>query len=164
MPKGKILIVDDDAGIRSSLSAILIDEDYEVEAVETAENCLDLMEKSLFDLVLLDIWLPGMDGITALEQIRNLDSNSSVVIISAHGSIEMAVKATKLGAFDFIEKPLSMDKTILVIQNAIKHKKLEEENRLLKKQISDKYILIGESDKIKKLKEEIEKAAPTNGR
>lgn len=164
MAKNKILIVDDDLGIRSSLSSILIDEGFDVEAVATAEECLERLSRENFDLILLDIWLPRMDGIAALEQIKLLDSNIAVVIISAHGNIETAVKATKLGAYDFIEKPLSMEKTILVIQNALKHKELEEENRLLKKKIYDKYILVGNSEKILKLKEDIEKAAPTNGR
>jgi len=164
MTKNKVLIVDDDGGIRNSLSAILMDEGYEIDAVDSGEACLELVDRNQYDLILLDIWLPGIDGLTALEQIKKIDTSLAVVIISAHGSIEVAVKATKLGAYDFIEKPLSMDKTLLVIQNAIKHKKLEEENILLKKKILDKYILIGESDKIAKLKQEIEQAAPTNGR
>jgi two-component system nitrogen regulation response regulator NtrX len=164
MPKGKILVVDDDTAICSSLSSILSDEGFEVETAESAEYCLELLGKTDFDLILLDIWLPGMHGLMALEEIIKRKINVSVVIISAHGSIEMAVKATKLGAFDFLEKPLSIDKTLLVVQNAIKQKKLEEENKLLKKKIAEKYLLVGESDKIKRLKEEIEKAAPTNGR
>ena len=159
MAKEKILIVDDDMSICSSLYSILSDEGYDVEAVDSAESCLEILEKGGFDLVLLDIWLPGMDGLAALEEIMNRKVEVSVVIISAHGSIEMAVKATKLGAFDFIEKPLSMDKTLLVIQNAIRQKKLEEENKLV-----EKYLLVGNSEKIIKLREEIEKAAPTNGR
>lgn len=164
MAKGKILVVDDDMAIRSSLSSILSDEGYDVEAVESAESCLEILEKVNFDLVMIDIWLPGMDGLTALEEIINRKVEVSVVMISAHGSIEMAVRATKLGAFDFIEKPLSMDKTLLVIQNAIKQKKLEEENKLLKGKLIEKYLLVGDSEKIIKLREEIEKAAPTNGR
>lgn len=164
MAKEKILIVDDDMSICSSLYSILSDEGYDVEAVDSAESCLEILEKGGFDLVLLDIWLPGMDGLAALEEIMNRKVEVSVVIISAHGSIEMAVKATKLGAFDFIEKPLSMDKTLLVIQNAIRQKKLEEENKLLKNKLVEKYLLVGNSEKIIKLREEIEKAAPTNGR
>src|SRR5215813_11189597 len=101
-----ILIVDDEAGIRESLAGVLSDEGYSTSAVESAEGGLDLLNKAKFDVILLDIWLPGMDGLEALQKIRELQNPPEVIMISGHGTIETAVRATKLGAYDFLEKPL----------------------------------------------------------
>ncbi|MCP2606630.1 sigma-54-dependent Fis family transcriptional regulator, partial [Candidatus Aminicenantes bacterium AC-708-I09] len=132
MSKEKILIVDDEVGIRSSLSGVLEDEGYMVKAVESGEEGLDLLKKENFDLVLLDVWLPGQDGIEILKKIKEINENIVVIMISGHGTIETAVQATKLGAYDFLEKPLSLEKVNLTVKNALKHKKLEEENIQLK--------------------------------
>ncbi|MFQ6083065.1 MAG: sigma-54-dependent transcriptional regulator [Candidatus Aminicenantia bacterium] len=164
MNKDKILIIDDEIGVRTSLSGILEDEGYYVKAVENGEEGLDLLRRENYDLVLLDIWLPGQDGIEILKKIKENGENIVVVMISGHGTIETAVRSTKLGAYDFLEKPLSLEKVHLTVKNALKHKKLEEENIQLKEKIKSRYVLIGESPPIKKLREEIRIAAPTNGR
>ena len=114
-----VLIVDDEAGIRDSLAGILSDEGYSTRSVESGEACLDLLRKTAFDVVLLDIWLPGIDGLEVLERIRELDNPPEVLMISGHGTIETAVRATKLGAYDFLEKPLSIDKTLILVKNAV---------------------------------------------
>ncbi|NIO49511.1 MAG: response regulator [Candidatus Aminicenantes bacterium] len=162
MIKDKILIIDDERGIRSSLKGILEDEGYSIKTANTGEDCLKLLEWQNFDLILLDIWLPEMDGIEVLKKIKTMDENPQVVMISGHGTVETAVKATKLGAYDFLEKPLSLEKVVLTVKNALKQKRLEEENIQLRQKIKVKYDLIGKSPAIKKLKDEIKKAAPTN--
>ncbi len=164
MIKERILVVDDEAGIRSSLKGILEDEGYTTKTTETGEEALGLLTKQDFDLVLLDIWLPGMSGIEVLKKIKMTDENSQVVMISGHGTIETAVVATKLGAYDFLEKPLSLEKVILTVKNALRQKKLEEENIQLRQKLKLKHQLVGESRAIQKLKDKIEKIAPTNGR
>src|ERR1700683_712929 len=116
----KILIVDDETGIRESLQGVLADEDYETASGESGEECLKLLRgQHTYEVVLLDIWLPGIDGMEPLERIRELDNPPEVIMISGHGNIETAVRATKLGAYDFLEKPLSIDKTLIVVKNAI---------------------------------------------
>ena len=110
MIKDKILVIDDEAGIRSSLKGILEDEGYSVRTTDTGERGLVLLKGENFDLILLDIWLPEMNGIEVLEKVKNSEESTQVVMISGHGSIGTAVKATKLGAFDFLEKPLSLEK------------------------------------------------------
>src|SRR6266699_208167 len=117
-----ILIVDDEAGIRQSLSSVLRDEGYDVAAVESGEDCLSSLGKKHYDVVMLDIWLPGMDGLQALEKIGAMENHPTVIMISGHGTIETAVRSTKLGAFDFIEKPLSIEKTLLTLKHAIEQK------------------------------------------
>jgi two-component system nitrogen regulation response regulator NtrX len=159
-----ILIVDDESGIRQSLCSILRGEGYRVEAVATAEECLDAAEKHLFDLVLLDVWLPGIDGIEALRRLHERGNAPMVVMISGHGNIETAVRATKLGAFDFVEKPLSLEKTILVVKNALEHLRLEEENRRLRAELEQRYRIVGDSVPMKALRQQIALTAPTNGR
>jgi len=159
-----ILIVDDESGIRQSLASILRDEGYRVEAVATAEECLASTEKTPFDLILLDVWLPGMDGIEALRQMHERGNAPMVVMISGHGNIETAVRATKLGAFDFVEKPLSLEKTILVVKNALEHLRLEEENRRLRAELEQRYRIVGDSVPMKALRQQIALTAPTNGR
>src|SRR4051794_28608385 len=156
-----ILIVDDEAGIRESLAGILTDEGYAAFSVESGEACLDLLHKTAFDVVLLDIWLPGVDGLETLEKIRNLDNAPEVIMISGHGNIETAVRATKLGAYDFLEKPLSLDKTLILVKNAIESKKLRRENVDLKKQLVVKSVIVGESIPMKALRQQIGLMAPT---
>jgi len=162
--KDKILVVDDEAGIRSSLQGILEDEGFSIKTTESGELGLDLMKSENFDLVLLDVWLPEMNGIQVLEKIQTLENIPQVVMISGHGSVESAVKATKLGAFDFLEKPLTLEKVVLTVKNALKQRRLEEENILLRERIQTKYELIGKSPAIKKTRESIKKAAASNSR
>jgi two-component system nitrogen regulation response regulator NtrX len=163
MAMGKaILIVDDEESICQTLGGILNDEGHEVVAAVSGEEALRLIEEDPPNLVLLDIWLPGMDGIEVLKVIKAGYPRTQVVMMSGHGSIETAVKATKLGAFDFIEKPLSLEKVILVINHAMEMIRLEEENLLLKQKISHEYELTGQSGPIQDLKEMIGIVAPTN--
>jgi two-component system nitrogen regulation response regulator NtrX len=164
MIKDKILVIDDEAGIRSSLRGILEDEGFAVTTTDTGEAGLEILKNENFDLVLLDIWLPQMSGLDVLEKMRIAEENSQVVMISGHGSIATAVQATKLGAFDFLEKPLSLEKVVLTVQNALRQKKLEEENIQLRERVKGQHQLIGKSPAIQKIKRELELAAPTNGR
>ena len=159
-----ILIVDDEAGIRQSLKGVLEDEGYKVSAVESGESCLDTLRRRAFDVILLDIWLPGMDGLETLEKVRESEDAPEVIIISGHGTIETAVRATKLGAFDFLEKPLSLEKTLILVKNAAESKRLRGENRDLKKQLLSKSVIVGESIPMKALRQQIGLMAPTNGR
>ena len=158
--KQKILIVDDEVSILQSLSGILEDEGYELILAGSGEEGLERTKKDQPDLIILDIWMPGTDGITVLEEIKKLYPLIPVMIISGHGTIETAVKATRMGAFDFIEKPLSIERVLVSIQNAIEFSRLEEENRLLRKK-SDRSI-IGESAAVTNLRDQIRRAAPTN--
>lgn len=159
----RILIVDDERGIRDSLQAILGDDGFQVDAVATGEECLTRLQADHYDVVLLDVWLPRMDGLEVLEALPSGPSNPSVIIISGHGSIENAVRATKLGAFDFIEKPLSLDKTLLVVRNALKQRKLLLQNRMLRQQVVGEPQLVGDSDAAQRLRHEIAAAAPGLG-
>ncbi len=159
-----ILIVDDEAGIRQSLKGVLEDEGYKVAAVDSGESCLDTLRRRSFDVILLDIWLPGMDGLDALEKIRESEGAPEVIMISGHGTIETAVRATKLGAFDFLEKPLSLEKTLILVKNAAESRRLRGENRDLKKQLLAKSVIVGESIPMKALRQQIGLMAPTNGR
>src|SRR5277367_6115521 len=159
-----ILIVDDEIGIRESLTALLRDEEYEVESAPSGEECLRMLEDRRFDLVLLDVWLEKMDGLKTLEKINELDAPPMVVMISGHASIETAVRATKLGAFDFLEKPLSLEKTILAIRNALDFVRLETENRRLRAELEERHEILGSSVPMKALRQQIALTAPTNGR
>jgi two-component system nitrogen regulation response regulator NtrX len=159
-----ILIVDDEAGVRSSLSGILSDEGYQPEAVESGEACLQALEGRRYDLLLLDVWLPGIDGLETLARVRTLDPEVPVVVISGHGTIETAVKAVRMGAQDFVEKPLSLEKTLLAVRNALRQRKLEAENRALKAQVEHRWVMVGESAAIQSLRADIARAAPSNGR
>src|SRR6202051_4886673 len=160
-----VLIVDDETGIRDSLAGVLMDEGYEAASVESGEECLKLLRRAHnFEVVVLDIWLPGIDGLETLEKIREKDNAPEVIMISGHGTIETAVRATKLGAYDFLEKPLSIDKTLIIIKNAIDAKRLREENRELKKQLVPKSVIVGDSIPMKALRQQIQIMAPTNGR
>jgi two-component system nitrogen regulation response regulator NtrX len=164
MSNEKILIIDDEASIRSSLQGILEDEGFAVKAVETGEAGLEALKSQNFDLVLLDIWLPEMSGLEVLEKVKAGEENPKIVMISGHGTIETAVKATKLGAFDFLEKPLSLEKVLLTLENALRQKRLEEENVQLREKVKIKYPLIGKSPAIQKLRRDIQMAAPSSGR
>ncbi len=164
MTTDKILIIDDEDGIRSSLKGILEDENYLVKTTNTGEKGFDMLKGENFDLILLDIWLPEMNGIEVLEKIKTMEEHNQVIMITGHGSVEAAVKATKLGAYDFLEKPLSLEKIVLTVKNALKQKSLEEENIQLREKIKAKYQLIGKSLPIQKLKAKIEMIAPTKSR
>jgi len=159
-----ILIVDDEPGIRQSLKGVLEDEGYKASVAESGEACIDSLRKRPFDVVLLDVWLPGMDGLETLEKVREIENAPEVIMISGHGTIETAVRATKLGAYDFLEKPLSVDKTLILVKNAIDSKRLRQENRDLKKQLTPKSLIVGESIPVKALRQQIQLMAPTNGR
>ena len=159
-----ILIVDDEAGIRDALSSVLTDEGYTVESVPSGEECLSRLDRGGVDLILLDIWLPKMDGIETLERMRENGHFPMVVMISGHGNIETAVRATKLGAFDFVEKPLSIEKISRTVKNALEFLRLEEENQRLRAELGHRYQVIGQSVPMKALRQQIALAAPTNGR
>ncbi|MBN1470388.1 MAG: sigma-54-dependent Fis family transcriptional regulator, partial [Syntrophaceae bacterium] len=150
-----ILVIDDEESICQSLKAILSDEGYQVLVAGSGEEALRIFEEEMPQLVLLDIWLPGMDGLETLKAIKKVNPQVLVIIMSGHGTIETAVKATKLGAFDFIEKPLSLDKIIILVNNALSVVRLKEENVLLKQQVSHQYELTGNSSAITELKEMI---------
>lgn len=157
-----ILVVDDEESICQSLQGILSDEGYEVRTVGSGEETLKAIEEDLPDLVLLDIWLPGMDGLEALKIIKTDYPQVPVIMMSGHGTIETAVKATKLGAFDFIEKPISLEKVVLLVNHALDLVRLEEENKFLKQKVTSAFELIGQSKTIIELKEMIRIVAPTN--
>ena len=160
--KETILVVDDEKSICQSLKAILSDEGYQVLVAESGEEAVKIVEEDAPQLVLLDVWLPGMDGLDTLKAIKKINPEILVIIMSGHGTIETAVKATKLGAFDFIEKPLSLDKIIILVNNAVNMVRLQEENVLLKQKVSHQYELTGTSPAITELKEMISIVAPTN--
>ncbi|MCC7418055.1 MAG: sigma-54-dependent Fis family transcriptional regulator [Acidobacteria bacterium] len=162
--KTTILIVDDEPGVRQALSGVLRDEGYAVEAVASGEACLDRMTRGGIDLIVLDVWLPGMDGLATLSRLRERQVDAQVVLISGHGNIESAVRAIKLGAFDFVEKPLSIEKTVLVIRNALNQRRLEAENRALRARVDRRQTMVGESYAMRQLREQVAMAAPTNGR
>src|SRR3954463_15208414 len=162
--KVTVLIVDDEAGVRSALGGVLRDEGYAVDAVDSGEACLDRVTRSPFDVIILDIWLPGIDGLATLARLRERRVDAPVVMISGHGNIESAVRAIKMGAFDFVEKPLSLDKTVLVIGNAVRQRRLEAENRALRAHVDKRLTMVGESVPMAQLREQVAMAAPTNGR
>jgi two-component system nitrogen regulation response regulator NtrX len=162
----RVLVVDDEPGIRQSLGGVLEDEGYVVRSVESGEACLEELGRQNYELALLDIWLPGIDGLETLTRIQEipLPDRPSVVMISGHGNIETAVRATKLGAFDFLEKPLSIEKVTVVATNAVKQRRLEIENSRLREGNQSKYRIIGESVPMKALRQQMALMAGTNGR
>jgi two-component system, NtrC family, nitrogen regulation response regulator NtrX len=161
-----ILVVDDEAEIRTSLEEILREEGYGVATAATAAEALVLVQDAPYEVVLLDIWLPDRDGLEVLAEIHGIDAQArpEVVIISGHGTIETAVKATKLGAFDFLEKPLSLDRTLIVLKNAVDARRLRNENLEFRRQFGVGSGLTGESVPLKALRQQIRLMAPTNGR
>jgi two-component system, NtrC family, nitrogen regulation response regulator NtrX len=159
-----ILIVDDERGIRETLSAVLRDEGFHADAVESGEECLKAIARRAYGCVLLDVWLPGISGLETLQQLRDANSDVAVVIISGHGNVETAVRATKLGAFDFIEKPLSIEKTVLTIRNALRQRQLERANAEMSAELKEEYEMVGESVAMRALRKQIAVVAPTDGR
>ena len=161
-----VLIVDDEIEIRDSLAGILSEEGYLVTTAATGSEALTLLADAVYDVVLLDIWMPDRDGLDILADIRTMDSAQvpEVVIISGHGTIEAAVRATKLGAYDFLEKPLSLDRTLIVLKHAVQARRLREDNREFLRQLTARGVVTGDSVPMKALRQQIKLMAPTNGR
>ncbi|MBI4686044.1 MAG: sigma-54-dependent Fis family transcriptional regulator [Nitrospirae bacterium] len=159
-----VLVVDDEEGIRESLSGIFEDEGYDVLTAQSGEEAIKMLKEYPPDLILLDIWLTGMDGIQTLQEIKTITPDVPVIMISGHGNIELAVRTTKIGAYDFLEKPLSLEKVVLVSKRALEKRTLEIENIELRKNLVVKWNLIGESQKMKNLQEQIGMAAHSNSR
>lgn len=164
MRKKSVLIVDDEQGIRDTLSGIFEDEGYAVASADSGEACMQALNEQTPDIILLDIWLPGIDGIETLTKIVELKPAIPVVMISGHGNIELAIKATRLGAYDFLEKPLSLDKVLLVAKRALQQKALEQENLELKTSLSKKWQLIGSSAAMQQVNSQIALAAASSSR
>ena len=164
MAHGDILVVDDEQKVLKSIVDILRDEGYRVTGVGDGHEALRAIQKSPPDLVVLDIWMPGIDGLETLEAIKRLHGELPVIMISGHGTIETAVKATKLGAYDYLEKPLDLDKVQLTVRHALDQRRLEWENRALRETLDRRYEIVGESKAITMLREQILSAAPSNGR
>ena len=166
MKRPRVLIVDDEPLIRQSLAGVLDDEGYDAAAVENGEDCCRELQASSYELVLLDVWLPGMDGLETLARIQEIpfELRPTVVIISGHGTIETAVKATKLGAFDFLEKPLTIEKVTVVLKNALQQRKLELELQRFKTDGQHRLQIIGDSVPMKALRQQLALMAATNGR
>jgi two-component system nitrogen regulation response regulator NtrX len=166
MKSPRILVVDDEPGIRQSLCGVLSDEGYDSAAVTSGEECLDALAASIYEVILLDIWLPGIDGLETLTRIQNIPvaDRPLVVMISGHGTIETAVRATKLGAYDFLEKPLSIDRVLLVVKHALDHRRLRLENENLRESVASQANIVGESVPMKALRQQLALMAETNGR
>jgi two-component system, NtrC family, nitrogen regulation response regulator NtrX len=164
MASEHILIVDDERAIQKALRGVLEDEGYRVSVAGSAQEAVAQLQDDTPDLVFLDIWMPGADGLEALAEFKRIRPETAVVMISGHGTIETAVKATKLGAYDFIEKPLSLEKILLAATRALDHGRLERENRDLREQLARGQQIVGRSRLIEELRQQIAIAAPTNGR
>jgi len=158
----RILVVDDEPGVRSALEAILVDEGFDVTSVESGEDGLDALERESFDALLLDVWLPGIDGLDTLRRLRERNHDVEVVMISGHGTIDTAVRATKFGAFDFVEKPLSLDRTLLVLRNALRQRRLQRSNRRLLEQLTRDTEIAGTSAAAVELRNVVQAAAATD--
>ena len=159
----RILIIDDEPAIRSTLAGILEDEGHKAVACESGEEGLAQFAREEFDLVLLDLWLPGIDGLAVLERLRGA-TGTPVIVISGHGSVDSAVRATRLGAYDFLEKPLSLERVLLTVNHALSDRRLREQVRDLRRHLALEEILIGESDAMKHLDQQIRSAAPSHSR
>jgi two-component system nitrogen regulation response regulator NtrX len=159
-----ILIVDDERGIRETLRAVLEDEGFAADAVASGEDCLKAVGDRAYSCILLDVWLPGIDGLETLDRVRSLEFSGPVVMISGHGNIETAVRATKLGAYDFIEKPLSLEKTLVTVRNALRQQALERANAQLAADLGQEYAMVGDSVAMRALRKQISIVAPTDGR
>src|SRR5215468_11324953 len=164
MASEHILIVDDERAIQKALRGVLEDEGYRVSVAGSAQEAMAQLQDESPDVVFLDIWMPGADGLEALAEFKRIRPETAVVMISGHGTIETAVKATKLGAYDFIEKPLSLEKILLAATRALDHGRLERENRDLREQLARGQQIVGRSRLIEELRQQIAIAAPTNGR
>jgi len=160
----RLLIVDDEENVRVSLQGVLTDEGFSVDTAADGEECLDVVARRGYDVVFLDVWLPGRDGIEVLQELRTSYPGIHVIMISGHASIETAVRATKLGAFDFIEKPLSIEKTLLVLDHALEERRLQNENLNLREMFRREAVMIGNSVPMRALRKQIQYAAPTEGR
>jgi two-component system nitrogen regulation response regulator NtrX len=160
----RILIVDDEPGIRQSLKGVFEDEGFATESVSTGEECLRKIADTAYDLVLLDIWLPGIDGLETLRRIREVSPSTRVIMISGHATIATAVTATKLGAYDFIEKPFSLEHTLLLVRNALSHKQIQQAHEMLRHQFEERFNIVGDSIPVKALRKQIALVAPTNSR
>jgi DNA-binding NtrC family response regulator len=160
----KILVIDDQKGIRNTLKDVLEYEHHEVSLAENGLQGLELFEAEKHEVVLCDIKMPEMDGIEVLDRIVKSNPDVPVIMISGHGNIDTAVDAIKKGAYDFIEKPLDLNRLLVSIRNAVEKKDLVTETRVLKKQVSKTWEMVGESPAIMKVKEMIEKVAPTDAR
>jgi len=159
--KGRILVVDDEAEIRRSVRMILEYEGYDVQEASSGQEALALIEREPPDLAFLDIKMGGMDGLETLQKIRQGNDALPVVIISGHGTVSTAVEATKLGAFDFVEKPLASERVLLTIRNALAQGRLRDENRTLKRAVEVRHQLVGESPSVREIWDKIKRAAPT---
>ncbi|HYM59400.1 MAG TPA: sigma-54 dependent transcriptional regulator [Thermoanaerobaculia bacterium] len=159
----KILIIDDEPAIRTTLAGILHDEGHRTALCESGEEGIAQFAREEFDLIILDLWLPGIDGLAVLERLRSAGA-PPIIVISGHGNIDTAVRATRLGAYDFLEKPLSLERVILTVNHAVADRKLREQVRDLRQHLTIEEILIGESDAMKKLDQQLRSAAPTNSR
>jgi two-component system nitrogen regulation response regulator NtrX len=162
MPKSRILVIDDEVAIRDSLRMTLEYEGYEFIGAATGQEGLALVEREAPDLVLLDVKMPGMDGIEVLERLRNMNDALPIVVVSGHGTISTAVEATKKGAFDFIEKPFASERVLVSLRNALDQRQLRDENRSLKKAVEIRHQLIGDSGGLKRVMAAVGRAAPTN--
>ncbi|HRI04390.1 MAG TPA: sigma-54 dependent transcriptional regulator [Pyrinomonadaceae bacterium] len=160
-----ILIIDDERGIRDTLRGVLEDEGFAVETAESGEAGLEMARTQSFGCILLDIWLgDGIDGLDTLAKLKEEGNDAAVVMISGHGNIETAVRSTKLGAFDFIEKPLSLERTVVTVKNALRQRDLERVNEQLQSEIAEQYVMVGESVAMRALRKQISIVAPTDGR
>lgn len=158
------LIIDDEESILESLCGVFTDEGYRVRTASSGEQGLQMLEQEPAEIVFLDIWLPGIDGIETFRRIKAMQQLTAVIMISGHGSIETAVEATKLGAYYFIEKPIDLEKILIIARRALESVSLERENISLRKKIEERYEMIGDSPAIRQIQSHIMAAAPTNGR
>jgi two-component system nitrogen regulation response regulator NtrX len=159
----KILVIDDEAAIRSTLSHVLTDEGHRTTLCESGEEGIAQFAREEFDLIILDLWLPGIDGLAVLERLRTAGA-PPIIVISGHGNVDAAVRATRLGAYDFLEKPLSLERILLTVNHALADRKLRDQVRDLKRHLTIEELLIGESEPMKKLDQQIRGAAPSNSR
>ena len=164
MSRRRLLVVDDEEGVRRSLTGVLEDEGFEVRGVASAEEALATLKAELPAAVLLDVWLPGRDGIEILPELRRLAPSAPVIMMSGHGTIETAVRATRLGAFDFIEKPVSLDKLLVTVRNAIRQARLLETKQILSRQLAGDEELIGDCEPMRHLRDQVMRAAPSTAR
>jgi len=164
MRANSILVVDDERNIRRSLEMILDGEGYRVTCASSGEKAIDLLKENDYQAALLDIFMPGINGIDALQQMKETHPDLAVIVISGHGTVQDAVRATRFGAYDFLEKPLSREKVLLSVTHAIEAADLTQENRTLKRRIESSYEMVGESDALDAIQEQIQRVAPSNGR
>ena len=161
--KRTVLVVDDEESILRSLAGVFGDEGFQVATAKDGETAIKMLETSSPDVMLLDVWMPGMDGLEVLKRVNERHPRLPVIVMSGHGTIETAVKATRLGAYDFIEKPLSIEKVLLAVSHAIERDRLTTENEELKAKVERRYEMIGLSPSIRDLKDQIATVAPSNG-